>query len=43
VDEAWRVHRHPPRAMVLFTRSTYYLTLLSAAVVADVLLRGGPA
>jgi hypothetical protein len=29
--------------MVLFTRSTYYLTLLSAAVVADVLLRGGPA
>jgi len=39
VTETWAVHRDPGRAMVLFTRSTYYLALLSAAVVIDVLVR----
>lgn len=35
--ETWLVHRLPERAMVLFTRSTYYLGLLSVAAVVDVL------
>ena len=39
VAETWAVHRDPGRAMVLFTRSTYYLALLSAVVVIDVLIR----
>jgi protoheme IX farnesyltransferase len=39
VAETWAVHRDPGRAMVLFTRSTYYLALWSAAVVVDVFLR----
>ncbi|HUO46117.1 MAG TPA: heme o synthase [Acidimicrobiia bacterium] len=38
VYETWLVHRQPGRAMILFTRSTYYLGLLSLAVVGDVLL-----
>lgn len=36
--ETWAVHRDPGRAMLLFTRSTYYLALLSTAVVIDVLV-----
>lgn len=36
--ETWLVHRHPGRAMLLFVRSSYYLALLSAAVVIDVLV-----
>jgi len=39
VAETWAVRRDPGRAMVLFTRSTYYLALLSAAVVVDVFIR----
>jgi protoheme IX farnesyltransferase len=39
VAETWAVRRDPGRAMVLFTRSTYYLALWSAAVVVDVFLR----
>ena len=39
VAETWAVRRDPGRAMILFTRSTYYLALLSAAVVLDVFLR----
>ena len=39
VAETWAVRRDPGRAMVLFTRSTYYLALLSAAVVVDVFVR----
>jgi heme o synthase len=39
VVETWAVRRDPGRAMVLFTRSTYYLALLSAAVVVDVFIR----
>lgn len=35
--ETWLVHRLPERAMVLFTRSTYYLGLLSVSAVVDVL------
>ncbi|MDP3983935.1 MAG: heme o synthase, partial [Acidimicrobiia bacterium] len=31
VYETWLVHRDPGRAMLLFTHSTYYLALLSAA------------
>jgi protoheme IX farnesyltransferase len=38
VAETWAVQRRPQRAMVLFTRSTYYLALLSLAVVVDRLL-----
>jgi protoheme IX farnesyltransferase len=39
VVETWAVRRDPGRAMVLFTRSTYYLALLSTAVVVDVFIR----
>lgn len=38
VLETWRVHRDPQRAMVLFTRSTYFLALLFGFLAADVLV-----
>jgi heme o synthase len=37
VFETWRVHRDPRRAMVLFTRSTYFLALLFGFLATDVL------
>ena len=36
--ETWLVHRDPGRAMVLFTYSTRYLSLLFGAVMLDVLI-----
>jgi heme O synthase-like polyprenyltransferase len=38
VWETWLVHRDPGRAMVLFIYSTYYLALVFAAVMVDVLI-----
>jgi protoheme IX farnesyltransferase len=36
--DTWRVHRHPERAMQLFTTSNVYLAALFASVMLDVLI-----